>query len=72
VHGEVQGRADGRAVRVELAPIVRDSCVQFGMFSEDQDPAIVLLLGVEKRQVDAVELAGGRRRRETVTLVVGH
>jgi hypothetical protein len=72
VHRQVVRWPDGCALEVNLVAIVGYSRAQFGMLSKNQDASVVFVVGVEERQVDAVELTGRRRNCETAPLVFGH
>jgi hypothetical protein len=59
-------------VLVDLVESGLDRVVQFGVFGQDQDAALVFVGGVEVREVDLVELTGRGGHREPAPFLAAH
>ena len=72
VHREVELRAHHSAVMVDLVSSGLDGGTQFGVLGQDQDRAVVLVVGIEEAELYTVELAAEGWHGEDTPLVMAH
>lgn len=56
----------------DLANAIVERLLQFGVLSLDQDPALVLVGWVKKRQVDSIDHSGDRRTAKGLSIPFTH
>ena len=72
VHRYVERGADRVALQMDLGQAGVDGAVKFGVLSQDQNSPVVRIVGVQEREVDALELARCRRYSEAAAIVARH
>ena len=72
VHRQMELRIHYSTAVVDLVSPVVDGRMKLWMFGQDQNRTVVLVVGVEQTQLDAVKLAALRRHSEQTPLFVGH